>query len=153
MAVTLTANSITFTFNQGDISKISSKLTPNLDPMPLPLSGPTGVLIYDMEGVMKQITVVGALTSTSSTRISGYTITSILQQKQWIESLVNGVQSIITFVSNYEEESVSFAKVSPDPYLATFGSTTVKISSLTFDEEEANPDMLPFTLVLEVGTG
>ena len=167
MAVTLTyagseGTPYTFTFNPGDVDKITSTITTELDVIAIPLTGPMQNFIYDFEGVKKMITVTGKLTLATSSRISPtYTVTSILNQKQWLESICNGAQNnAITFVSNYEKYSVSSDVSNNPPYFsdAPTGSsalnvpTTVKITKLDFTEEEANPDQLPFILVLEVGT-
>ncbi len=151
MTVTLTTGGYTFTFQEGDINKVSSSYSTNIEPMTISKTGPLGTFIYDYEGVAKQITVTGGLTPATATRIAGYSILTILQQKKWIESVCNGNQSNIAFSSNYEAQSVDVSSTSNAPYLSTFAPTTCKIISYNFGEEEATPDHLPFTIVFEVG--
>ena len=150
--VTLTMNGITFTFNEGDVDKITSKIITNIDPINLAISGPMGTIVYDQEGASKNISITGKLTVATTTRISGYTITTLLAQKQWLESLAGGNQTAITLTSNYETQSVLSNYGATAPFQGAFTSTTGKIASLEFTEEEANPDQLPFSITFEVGT-
>ena len=147
----LTTGGYTFTFQNGDVTKITSKIVTNIEVTSISGFGPLGGYIYDYEGVTKQIAISGRLTVASSTRVSGYSVTAILTQKQWLESVANGIQGAIEFDSNYESQSVLSSSSPTAPFLGSFSTTYCKIASLEFNEEEANPDMLPFTMVLEVG--
>ena len=48
--VTLTVDSITFTFNEGDINKCKSTIQSNIENSMITGMGPMGAIIYDFEG-------------------------------------------------------------------------------------------------------
>lgn len=149
--VTLIVGGTTFTFQDGDVHKISSSIQSMAEQNAVATSGPMGAYLYDYDGVTKTITLTGAFTTATVTRISGYTITGIGQQKAWIESLINGSQTEITFTSNYETISVSSSSSPTPPYKGAFANTKCIIQSFEVHEEQGNPNRLPFTLILMVG--
>ena len=136
------SSGVTFTFEEGEINTVSPELIADLDHSPMPISGPMGSMLFDISGVTKVILVSGQLIESSSTRTSTGTTTTILQQKQWLESLMNGNQTRVTFTSNYELESYGSNE---------FKDTTVMVQRLNFTEESANPQQLMFSMNLLVG--
>lgn len=148
--VSLTANGRTFTFQSGDCQIVESTITPELDVTPITQSGPRGTRVYDYAGVNKVIRLSGFLTPASSTRVQFYSITSVLEQKQWLESICNGNQSAITFSSTYEGQSVT-GSGGTVPYNASFGTTTVFVTSLKFTETAGKGQPLAFEMSLVVG--
>ncbi len=139
-----------FTFAEGEIKRVTSNIDANLENMPMPNLGPTSSYSFDYEGVTKTITVTGILFSTGTSRVAGFSIDSIIEQKQWLESLVSGTQRILTFTSNYETLSVRSELDAVAPYQASFTQTKVKIMSLNFDEIEALTEELAFSMQLVV---
>ncbi len=138
----------TFTFQDGDIWKVSSDGSTQVDITPMPGAGPADSIGIDLGGCQKVITVIGGLTLAASTRVSGDTVTSILDQKRWIEALADGMQEALRFKSNYEEKSMASGdgtKANTDTY--------VIISRYHFDEEEGSPSLIPFMMVLKVIAG
>ena len=150
-APTLAVNGITFTFNEGDVDIVKSVIEARPEVTEIASTGPMGAQIYDYDGVTKTITVTGNLTLASSTRTSSGAVTTILAQKQWLESVLNGSQNPITFTSTFETQSVSQASGAASPYQAAFTSTLVMKSRIEFTENSGNPSMLSFTIILFVG--
>ena len=153
-AVTLIVNSVTFTFNPGDVKSISSETVSNPDVDPIPLSPPMSSLALDLSGVSKNITVSGVLTTATSTRTSSGTVTSVLAQKEWLERIQNGNQGLLTFTSNYEE----FTMGSGDASISTSDSDTAlttptqgMINRMRFEEIEGEPEQLSFTFTIRIG--
>jgi len=150
-SVTLTVNSITFTFENGDVDTCKSNIQSNIESSLITGLGPMGAYIYDFEGCSKVIEISGNLTPATTTRTSSGTIKTILEQKQWIESLINGIQGLITFTSNYETKSANTVTGAATPYQSAFTNTTCKVQSMSFDEKGGNPLQLPFRITLTVG--
>jgi len=150
--VSLTVNSKTFTFSEGDVKKVSSTITSKAEQVEIAASGPGTTQLYDYDGSIKMITVSGVLTDASSTRVAGYSIDTIIEQKQWLESLINGSQNSIKFVSTYESLTVLNATSATPPYQGSFGYTYLMLSTITFTETEGNPNKLDFTMQLMIGT-
>ena len=149
--VALTVNGTTFTFAEGEVKKISSKINANTEQQEISGTGPSSAYTFDFQGAVKTITISGILFDTDTTRVSGYSINSIVEQKQWLESLVNGVQGAITFTSNYESLSV-ISSVSPvAPYQGAFGYTYVRVQDMGFDEFEGLVEELAFSITFIVG--
>ena len=149
---------VTFTFQDGNVNKLKSEIISAPDVQPLPIANVMQNFAYDFEGVSKIITMSGRLTAATSTRVTGgFTITSILQQKRWLESLHDGFQQGIKITSAYESQS-SYDKntTSYAPYLTNINETNTNnitvgyIVKLDFDEEEANPNSLLFTMTLHI---
>ena len=150
MAVTITRDSIIFSFNEGDVSNIKSTITSGVENNPLTLSGPAGSYNYDYDGCTKNIVITGNLTLADTTRTSTGTIKTILEQKNWLESLINGNQTSTTFTSTYETTSVDSSS-GISPYLGSFVNTIGMIVNMTFDEGAGNPNELPFNINIVVG--
>jgi hypothetical protein len=150
MATTLTVNGIVFTFNDSDVQSVRSAIGTQIENTPIK-GGPMFAYNYDNDGTSKQITVKGILTAAATTRTSSGTVTTILSQKQWLESLANGDQTEIEFDSEYESQSV-FSKTSAiSPFQAAFTSTKVVVDGMDFESVSGKPNELAFTIVLRVG--
>jgi len=148
--ISLTMNGIKFTFAEGECDEISSNITTDIENEKMSASGPMRALNYDYNGVAKTITIKGVLFETPLTRVAGYSITSVIEQKQWLESLANGSQTPITFTSNYETSSVIEAG-GVAPYQGSFAYTKCMITSITFRENAGEPDRLSFEISFAVG--
>jgi hypothetical protein len=149
--ISLTMNSKTFTFASGEVKRIASSISTGIENNTISASGPSASYTYDYEGVAKTISISGILFETGISRVSGYSIDKIVEQKQWLESLANGAQGPITFTSNYESLSVLSVAGATAPYQASFTYTYVKIGSLTFEEIEGNVEELKFSIQMTVG--
>lgn len=150
-SVTLIANSIQFTFQDGDVKNVETTITSLADNQPITASGPLGAFNTDFSGAQKRIVLRGFLHAAVSTRVAGYSVTSILGQKQWLESLINGQQYTIFFFSNYESSSVTGTSGAVLPQLGQYASTQCYIDSLFFRENEADPLRLEFNISFIVG--
>jgi hypothetical protein len=150
--ISLTAGGYTFTFAEGEVSNIRSRIDSGVEEQPISATGPASAYTYDYEGCNKIITINGVLFETTSSRVDGYSINTIIEQKQWLESLANGSQSNITFTSNYETQSVLYSASATPPYLGSFTSTNVKVKSLNFSETIGEVNKVDFEIVLNVGT-
>ena len=98
------------------------------------------------------MSISGFLTEADSTRVAGSYINTIYEQKQWLESLLNGDQDLIEFESTYDSQTV-LSKSSPtNPYQAGFTSTYCMIESMEFNEVDGEPNHLRFNITLIVGS-
>lgn len=148
--ISLTVDGVKFTFAEGEVKKTTSNIDTNLDVMAMSGFGPSFAYGFDYEGVNKTITISGSLFATGTTRISGYSIDTAIEQKQWLESLANGYQNPITFTSNYETLSVHSNLSATAPYQASFTNTTVKVKSMSFDEQDGLTGEISFSITFEV---
>jgi len=144
-------NGVTFTFAEGEVLSIKSSYSPDTENVPLSKTGPMNAYNYDYNGVQKSITIKGVLFAASSTRVSGYSIDTIIEQKQWLESLINGDQQAIKFTSNYESTSILTTTGATAPYQAAFTNTYVMIKSMNFTELEGKTDHIEFDISMVVG--
>lgn len=133
MAVTITSGSSTFTFNDGDVDGVDADVQSEIDVIPSPGTGAEDAYLSDINGVTKKLTITGSLTEAASTRVSGDSITTIAQQKAWLEALQNGSQSPMAFTSTYE-------------------NCNVMVEKMSFREAAGEPNILPFTISLVVGS-
>jgi len=136
------AAGVIFTFNEGDCTDITSSIGANLDSDSMPLSTALDALLFDYNGVLKTITVTGALTLATSTRTSSGTVTTIDSQRQWLEAFIDGNQLGSTFVSNYTSTWNG----------STFVDSKVLVGNVTFTERSGFPNELSFTMTLIVGS-
>jgi hypothetical protein len=150
--ISLTTGGYTFTFAEGEVNKIRSNIDSGIESQKISATGPGSSYVYDYEGCEKIITISGQLIETSTTRVTGYSINTIIEQKQWLESLANGAQGIIELTSNYEEQSVLYSASATAPYLGSFTSTYCKVKSLNFEETMGEVNKVDFELVLYVGS-
>jgi len=149
--ITLTVDSVTFTFQDGDIDKCKSTIMSNIENSMITGMGPMGAYNYDFEGCSKTLEISGNITPSTDDRTSTGTCKTILAQKQFLESLVNGNQTAITFTSNYETYTVDITTGAVSPNQAHLTPTKCKVQSMGFDEEGGNPLQLPFRMSLMVG--
>ena len=148
----LTVGGYTFTFQSGDIEFIESNITSSVEPTKITKTGAMGTLNYDFDGVLKTITIEGILTPATTTRVAGYSVTSVLSQKQWLESMINGNQGVIELTDDYEGQSVLSDSGATAPYLGSFTSTKCKSGNIKFRRTRGLVNRLKFTLTLVVGT-
>jgi len=150
--VKLIVNNEVFTFSNGDVKSVRSIITGKPTQQEISASGPMSAYLYDYDGVLKKISVSGILTNADSTRVAGSYINTIYEQKQWLESLLNGDQDLIEFESTYDSQTV-LSKSSPtNPYQAGFTSTYCMIESMEFNEVDGEPNHLRFNITLIVGS-
>lgn len=141
--VTLTNQAGTiFTFAQGEVNVVRSQVGADIEQSSLPGSGPIQAFLFDFSGPVKVVTISGQLFSTTSSRTDSGSTTTILEQKQWLEQNINGIQSSTAFTSTYEGQTFDGS---------SYQSTTVAVGEVTFDEEAGNPEELKFTMRLLVG--
>ena len=134
MAVTITNQSgVVFTFQDGDVSDVTTSETSSIEQYGIPSSGYTSAQVYDYEGVLKTISINGVLTTATTSRTSSGTTLTIAAQKTWLEGLQNGYQIATAFVSTYE-------------------SCTVVTSQFRTKEIAGIPGQLQFTLTLAIGS-
>ena len=151
--VSFTVNSQVFTFAEGECDKITSTISSDCTSEKLPGSGPRSNYLNDFDGSDKTITITGCLFETVSSRVAGYSINTIIEQKQWLESLVNGMQRVITFTSNYETRTILNSSDPTLPYQGQFYVTKGYIKSITFTENMGIVSKIDFTITMIVGTG
>lgn len=125
-------DNVTFTFQDGDVNKITCDVLSEVEQNGLSGQGFNNSHLADFEGVRKVLTLTGALTAATTTRTSSGTVTTIKQQKDWLEGLQNGLQSPKAFTSRYESCNIMVSKFS------------------TTDDVDIH-NQLPFTLSLFVG--
>lgn len=141
--VTITNQSgVTFTFADGEVQNVRGGVNADLDVSALPGSGPMGAFGFDFNGSTKIINLAGAFFETTSSRTSIGSTTTILEQKQWIEEILNGFQLVpMTFTSNYESQSHDGSN---------FVNTTILFGKMEVNETAGDPERLPFTITLAV---
>ena len=139
--VSITIGVEEFEFNDGDVDQIETSISNELDFEAMPGSPPSDAILFDFNGVTKVITVQGVLTDTGVTRITGDTVITIDEQRQWLEKALNGMQTGLTFTSNYSSTYNG----------ATFVDSKCYKSVIRFTEITGKPFELPFTLTLFVG--
>lgn len=151
--VTLTVSNITFTFQDGDVDKCKATPASEIDNSMISGMGPMGAWNYDYDGCNKKITISGVLTASETDRTSTGTCKTILAQKQWLESLINGQQSSLTIVTRYETESTETSAGGDSPNQGDFTATECMVENMSFEENSGNPHQLPFNMRLAVGEG
>lgn len=147
----LTINENKFTFADGEVDRIRDQVSGFPENAGVSASGPMNSYNYDYEAVNKKIVLTGKLFYTAESRVSGYDIKTILQQKQFIESQINGQQLAVYFESNFSSQSLISNADAVAPYLGKFASTQAMIEDFVTEEIVGNPEILPFTLTLKVG--
>ena len=149
--VTLTVDGRTFEFNEGDVDRVTETISAKPEQTEVSGTASMGAYVYDYDGVLKTIKIEGYLTTAATTRITGHTITSILHQKQWLESLLNGNQQSITFTSTYASTSSVSTAGSTPPYNTSFTNTTCACETVNFIENSGDPSRLKFEMTFLVG--
>jgi len=110
----------------GTVKTESSTKSSNLFNQPLPFSDSDASLIMDLMGTTRTITITGVKTGT---------IGELRTFVEDIESLQDGKQSGLTFVSSWTNQN-----------------KTVLIQEFTHDKYEADENKINYTLVLLEGT-
>lgn len=147
----LTVGSYTFVFNTSDIEKVDETIQSEHSNDAIASQGPMGAYNYDFAGTQKTVQISGVLTDSATTRVSGYTVTTILAQKQWLESLINGQQDAITLVDDYASQSVLQKSGATPPYNAAFTSTQAMAAMIKFWRTRGEPNIMNFQITLNVG--
>lgn len=147
-SVTITTSSDVFTFSVAEIKDIVEEIVAQPDTIPMPGSAPADTIIIDLGGATKKITISGTIYNDGTDHLNVGTAVTIISQKQWLEGLVDGAQSLVTFTSNYASKT-SDGGSTP----GSWPSTTVVISRLSFTENEGKPNEIDFRMTLDVGTG
>lgn len=132
---TLVNGGVTFTFYPGSIKSLSVDKLAGLDVNALPISDSDETFINDFNGTLKTITITGTLTPETSSVISPGSVTSVTDQINWIEALINGNQSSSTFTS------------------LTQSAIKVYIQRFNYQEEQGYSDRVTYTLTLLEGDG
>jgi hypothetical protein len=142
--VTITGNDgAVFTFADGELSGIRTQLNPDIEVNPLPGSGPSQALAFDFNGVLKTISLSGVLFETTTSRVDTSSVTTLLEQVQWLEKQLNGTQLARIFTSNYASQTFDGT---------SFVTTKILAGSFDFNENAGDPERLPFTINLLVGS-
>ena len=131
----------TFTFASGEIEQIRTQLNPDIEISALPASGPSTALAFDYNGVIKTISITGHLFATTTSRVSTSSVTTLLEQKQWIEKQLNGQQLARTFTSNYDSYTWDGE---------AFTTTKILAGAVSFSENAGDPERIPFSINLLV---
>lgn len=132
---------VTFTFNDGDVSEIRTRIATELDYDAMPSSLALYSLLYDFNGVTKIITLSGGLTNTGSNRLTVGSAITIDEQRKYIESCLDGLQSTAIFRSNYTSSYNG----------SDFEDSPIMFSTIEFNERTNEPNILFFTITLFVG--
>ena len=132
----------TFTFAAGEITQIRTQLNPDIEISALPAAGPSKALAFDFNGVIKTVNLAGVLFATTSSRVDTSSVTTILEQKQWIEKQLNGQQLARTFTSNYDSQTFDGS---------SFTTTKILAGSVSFTENAGDPERIPITINLLIG--
>jgi hypothetical protein len=151
--ISFTVNSQIFTFSEGEVEKITSNITSDCTSEKVPGAGPMSNYLNDFDGSEKTITITGTLFETVASRVTGYSVNTMIEQKQWLESLVNGTQKAITFTSNYETLTILNAASATLPYQGSFTYTKGYIKSIVFTEIMGEVNKLDFTISMIIGAG
>ena len=131
--VTIEKDGVTFTFQQGDVEGVKMNKQGQLDENPTPASDSSYAFVIDFNGVIKTITLTGAITTATSTRLSTGTATTISAQIDWLLTLVDGAQTGYTFNSTFQT------------------GKTVYCRKCSFDEVSGEVTKSPFTIELVEG--
>lgn len=141
MAVTIINSGVTFTFNEGDVTSINTRIVTSLDFDAMPGSTPDNALLFDFNGVSKVISFSGNLSNSGTTRTSTGSVVTLDEQRKWLEKNLNGLQSGSTFSSNYSSTWNGSSWI----------NSKVLFGEVSFDEKEGNPLGLEFSINLYVG--
>ncbi len=159
-AVTLTrgGTSQVLTFPSGFIQKVATTVTNNPEKTEMPAGGPASNIGTDVGGSGKTLIITGQLldSPTGSSMVTGTgapSITTKEQLKYWIEALIDGNQIAHTWTSNldtYSVQGVGSTSIEGVTMPALFTATKVYVDQFTYDDPEAQPENIPFTLNLWV---
>ena len=126
--VTIKNGTKTFTFELGDVENVKINKVGQLDVNPMPASDSDFAFVIDFNGVLKTITISGAISESSTTRVNDETVKTIAEQIDWLLTLVDGTQSGYTFNSTFQ------------------ANKTVYCKKIEFNEEQGLVTKAPFTI-------
>ena len=141
MQPTITISGVTFTFNDGDVEEVETIINTELDYEAMPMSAATNAMLYDFNGVTKNIRLTGVLTDTGENTLSTGSAISIDEQRQWLEKNINGFQNTIIFQSTYGSSFNGSSFVDSRCYKA----------NIRFLEKTGEPNRCVFSMTLLVG--
>lgn len=142
MSVTITKSGVTFTFNDGDVQDVNTQITADLEHEAMPMMTADAAFIFDFSGVKKIINISGSLTDNLDNNVlSVGSAVTINEQREWLESLIDGGQSGITFSSNYSSTYNG----------STFNDSNVLVANIRFAEQVNKHNELGFSITLFVG--
>ena len=136
------SNNVTFTFTAGEVRGVRSQTNADIEPTPFPGTGPANALNFDFNGPIKRININGVLFDDGTNHLDAGSAITILEQKQWLENNISGLQDGLTFASTYETQSFDGSSLT---------NTKVFVGNIAFDEQAGNPEQLPFTISFLVG--
>jgi len=142
-----------FTFQPSDIDSVEEVIGADIQNIKIASSAPAQALNYDYNGTEKTIVITGRLHTADTTRVAGYSVTTKIAQKQWLESLINGAQGDIELEDDYAGQTAYTKAGATPPYLTTFTSTFAKAGNIRFRRDNGKPNEIPFTISLFVGQG
>jgi hypothetical protein len=137
----ITSAGVSFTFNDGDVDEVRSVISSELDHEAMPMMEANAALLFDFSGVKKIISVNGVLTDTGENVLSSGSAITINEQREWLEKIINGNQSGITFQSTYTSTYNG----------SSFVNSKCMKSTITFNERAGLPNRLSFNITLFVG--
>lgn len=142
--VTITGNDGSiFTFAAGEVKDVDGQVIADIEISEFPGTGPSESFGFDFNGVRKVITLTGHIFETTTSRVNTESVTTVLEQKQWLEKQLNGQQSGRTFTSNYESQTFDGTSYVP---------TKIFAGQAIFKEIAGDPERLQFTINLLVGS-
>jgi len=126
--ITRDSDSVIFTFQDGDCDTVTSAKNGQVDVSPLPGSDSDSAFGIDINGVTRTFTLSGVLTPATSTRTSSGTTTTVQQQLDWLETLLNGTQTGHTLNTTF------------------YSSKNVFVQSINMQESSGDSGILDFTI-------
>lgn len=125
----------TFVFYGGEVKACDDNTEANIEQESLPFGLPTDAYVFDYNGPTTIVTITGILFNTSSTRVSGQSVSTKEQQAAWLKNVINGSQ-----IANHQFSSNNHSSVN------------ILAGRFNFRENAGRPNALDFTMILLVGT-
>ena len=141
MSVQIVTSTEQFIFNDGDVEEVNIEVSSDLDFDPMPMDTANNALVYDLNGVKKMINIRGRLSNTGVTVVTGGSVISLDEQRQWLEKLLNGDQRGVNFYSNYSSTYNG----------STFIPTPCYVSRISWGEVTGEPQSLKFEIAFVIG--
>ena len=154
----------TFTFPQGTVINVSDVFELSPSQMKMPVSGPLANIVNDFDGVGQAITINGELTDLDQlTGVSGIssvvtggtnppTITTAEQMMYWLKSLANGAQMPFEFTAPSCKKALLTSsgqtEIAGVMIPGTWDTPKGVITTMSFDTQTGNIDMIPYSLTI-----
>lgn len=148
-----------FTFQPGMIESIKTNFEPGVEQLKIPITGAMSNFGIDTDGNGKTISITGRFLDTTSSVTNTNDIRSQKIMKLWFETFFSGFQRPVEFSSYLDEYSIRSSgttvfhdDVSNEDVVlqASFIKTKVYIMGFTADDDEGDPEKIPFSLTLWV---